>query len=96
MKAVFLSDTHNFHTDVDVPDGDILFHTGDFTMSGSLSEVMDFHDWFVSLPHEHKVVIGGNHDRCLGQDGILGMKLFTECHYLQNSGVTIEGRISHL
>lgn len=92
MKGVFLSDTHNFHMDVDVPDGDILFHSGDFTMSGTLSEVLDFHDWFVSLPHPHKVLIAGNHDRCLGQDGILGMKIFTECHYLQNSGITIEGK----
>lgn len=92
MKAVFLSDTHNFHMDVDVPDGDILFHTGDLTMSGTLSELMDFKDWFESLPHTHKVLIAGNHDKCLGEDGILGMKMFTGCHYLNNSGVTIEGR----
>jgi len=78
--------------DVDVPDGDIIFHCGDFTLSGSLSEVLDFKDWFSSLPHTYKVVIGGNHDRCLGQDGIFGLKLFTDVHYLQNSGIEIEGR----
>ena len=61
-------------------------------MSGSLSELIDFKDWFESQPHTYKVVIGGNHDRCLGQDGVLGMKIFTDCYYLDNSGIEIEGR----
>lgn len=92
MKGVFLADSHTFHMNVDVPDGDILFHSGDLTMSGTLNELIDFRDWFVKLPHTHKVVIAGNHDRLLMTKPEIGNKMFTDCHYLNNSGIEIEGR----
>jgi Icc-related predicted phosphoesterase len=63
MRIVCISDTHEFHRDVEVPDGDLLIHAGDFTyFSKRPSMLFDFDDWLGSLPHEHKVVVPGNHE----------------------------------
>jgi len=34
MKIILISDTHNRHHDVDVPNGDILIHAGDVSSRG--------------------------------------------------------------
>ena len=91
MKMVCIADTHGFHHDVDVPDGDILIHAGDLSMSGELSVLTDLNEWFGKLPHPYKIVIAGNHDRSLGQDEMLGFKIFTNAIYLLKSKVEIEG-----
>lgn len=91
MKVVCIADTHNFHHHVDVPDADILIHAGDFTLAGSLSEVLDFNDWLGTLNHTYKIVIAGNHDKCLGKNDTLGFKMITNGIYLQNSSIDIEG-----
>ena len=90
-KVVCISDTHGYHADVDVPDGDILIHAGDLSMNGELSVLYDLNDWFGSLPHPYKVVIAGNHDRSLGQNEMLGFKIFTNAIYLLKSGIELEG-----
>ncbi len=91
IKIVCISDTHGYHHDVDVPDGDMLIHSGDLTMMGELGVLLDFNDWIGSLPHKYKIVIAGNHDKSLGESATLGYKMLTNCIYLQNSGVDIEG-----
>lgn len=62
MRIVTLSDTHMQHEDIEVPDGDVLLHAGDFTGMGRLEEVIKFLGWFEKQPHLHKVFIAGNHD----------------------------------
>jgi len=62
ITVVLLSDTHGRHRDVDVPDGDLLIHAGDFTFFGNRDDAVDFNDWLGGLPHPHKVVVAGNHD----------------------------------
>jgi Icc-related predicted phosphoesterase len=62
MRIVAISDTHTHHMDGFVPGGDILVHAGDFTYKGRRDEIGEFLDWFLDLPHEHKVLIAGNHD----------------------------------
>jgi len=57
-----MSDTHTLHNTVDVPEGDLLIHAGDFCGYGNLSEMQAFNEWMGILPHEHKVVVAGNHD----------------------------------
>ena len=42
-----------------IPDGDILIHAGDFSITGLVYEVKEFNDWLGTLPHKHKIVIGG-------------------------------------
>ena len=62
MRIVCLSDTHNLHDRIRVPEGDLLLHAGDATSRGTEKEVSVFADWLAGLPHRHKVVVAGNHD----------------------------------
>jgi predicted phosphodiesterase len=57
-----MSDTHGHHHDLDVPDGDVLIHAGDFCRRGSREDVKEFGDWLGAFPHPHKIAIAGNHD----------------------------------
>jgi Icc-related predicted phosphoesterase len=69
LIIVCLSDTHELHREVDVPNGDILLHAGDFTMfSRSARAILDFNEWLGLLPHSHKIIIPGNHEFFLEAD----------------------------
>lgn len=63
LKLCFISDTHTQHDQVNIPDCDILIHTGDATYLGKQHEVESFSQWFRQLPIKHKVYVPGNHDR---------------------------------
>lgn len=90
MRIVHISDTHNMHRQLkSLPDGDVIVHSGDFTMTGTEVEAMDFMEWFCDLPYRHKVFIAGNHDFCLRGASLEGLD--DNCHYLCNSGVRIDG-----
>jgi len=67
MKIVCISDTHNRHRELEMPEGDILIHAGDFTHNGSKAEVQDFLNWLDTLEvkYGYIFVVPGNHDKCL-------------------------------
>lgn len=90
MKLLHLSDTHGCHHRLyDLPDADVLVHSGDFTLNGSEAEAIDFMNWFCDIPYRHKIFICGNHDNCLYGANIVGLD--SNVHYLCNSGIEIEG-----
>ena len=90
MKILHISDTHGAHRRMGkLPNADVLVHSGDFTMTGSEAEAIEFMNWFCDLPHKHKIFICGNHDECLYGANIDGLD--GNVHYLYNSGVEIEG-----
>ena len=90
MTILHLSDTHNLHRQLtNLPDADIIIHSGDFTMVGTEQEAMDFLNWFCDLPYQHKIFIAGNHDECLYGATLSGLD--ESCHYLCHSGICIEG-----
>ena len=62
MRLVCISDTHNQHDKVDLPEGDVLIHAGDWTGTGTQKQVISFIRWFASQPHKHKILIAGNHE----------------------------------
>jgi hypothetical protein len=62
LRLVCLSDTHSAHGSLEVPDGDLLLHAGDFTKRGRPQEIERFGRWLGGLPHRHKVLVPGNHD----------------------------------
>lgn len=92
-KLVALSDTHERHRQIDVPDGDVLMFAGDLTMTGEMAAVKDFAHWLADLPHEHKLVIGGNHDCCFTDHrrdkAIALLEGDAGALYLQGHGTTI-------
>ena len=58
LKLLHISDTHGVHRRLrDLPEADILVHSGDFTMSGSEAETLDFLEWLCDLPYRHKVLV---------------------------------------
>ena len=65
MKIVCISDTHTQHEHVDLPEGDILVHAGDFSNVGGKSDVEDFFGWLhrAKRRDNHVVFIAGNHDK---------------------------------
>jgi Icc-related predicted phosphoesterase len=91
MKIICISDTHNLHKDLKIPDGDILIHAGDMTCVGGIDELKEFNQWLGTLPHRHKIVIAGNHDLYLDHVPSLANLLITNAIYLNDSGVEIEG-----
>ena len=66
MTILQISDTHNRHGLLQqLPMADVLIHCGDFTDRGTEAEALDFLNWFIALPHPHKLFVTGNHDLCL-------------------------------
>jgi Icc-related predicted phosphoesterase len=91
MKIICISDTHNLHKNLKVPDGDMLIHAGDMTCVGGIDEIKEFNEWLGTLPHRHKIVIAGNHDLYFEEEPAKAKMLITNAVYLEDSGVTIEG-----
>ena len=91
LRLVLLSDTHGLHRNVQVPDGDLLIHAGDFTnFSKSQSEIVDFNTWLGELPHRHKIVVPGNHEFFLEADPSK-RSLLSNATLLINQAIQVEG-----
>jgi Icc-related predicted phosphoesterase len=92
MKLVLISDTHGKHRDFEIPDGDVLVFAGDMMTDGwHWPEIMSFNNWLGELPHPHKIVTAGNHDRLFETNPSYARGLLTNATYLENSGCEIGG-----
>ncbi|KAI0008573.1 calcineurin-like phosphoesterase [Xylariaceae sp. FL0662B] len=98
IKIVCLADTHESIVK-DVPNGDLLIHCGDMTNDGTAASIQKQIDWLVSLPHQHKVLVCGNHDSWFDinsrtEEDILGHKSVDTktLHYLKRKSVTLNFR----
>ena len=65
LRFVCVSDTHGREMNGALPEGDVLLHAGDFSMTGRPKEVASFVAWLKRQPHRRKIVIAGNHDLTL-------------------------------
>jgi hypothetical protein len=88
-RFVVVSDTHEQHHTIDIPpeaEADVLIHCGDSTNWGQdVSAIQSFNEWLGTLPYNHKLVIGGNHEtslRGLSRDEIQAH--FSNAIYLQD------------
>lgn len=98
-RIIVISDTHGSHEDLthSLPYGEILIHCGDFCNRGDAVEALTFMDWFAKLPYQHKIFISGNHDCCMEVASRtevarwLDRNTVGNIHYLEDSGVTVEG-----
>ncbi len=90
MRILHISDTHGCHRRLkNLPEADVIVHSGDITMTGGTDEAVDFMEWFCDLPYAHKVFIAGNHDFCLHSGEPDGLD--ANCHYLCNDSAEIGG-----
>ena len=95
-RIIVISDTHGQHLGMQIPDGDILIHCGDFCSHGQYIDALRFVNWFGTHPHKHKIFIAGNHDLYFEQGNPSDIDSFLRTmpagmHYLQDSGVELEG-----
>jgi len=92
---VCISDTHTFHQEIangyGLPYGDVLIHSGDATMNGSLKQMAIFISWMAAQPHKHKIFVPGNHDFCAQSDmsTIYGMCIEGRIQMLIDRGIEI-------
>ena len=93
LKIAAISDTHGQHAQVEVPEADVLIHSGDFCKYGRMEEVKNFTLWLKKLPHKHKLVTAGNHDRPVEQKPDKCRRLFEDAGVtlLLNEEVVIDG-----
>jgi hypothetical protein len=91
VRIVAVADTHLFHRDLAVPDGDVFVHAGDMCRIGDLVELRAAADWINSLPHRNKVIVAGNHDWAFAREPGAARAMFPGAHYLEDSEVTLDG-----
>jgi Icc-related predicted phosphoesterase len=91
MDLVIFGDTHELHEEVEVPAGDLLIFTGDFTMfSKHLSAIESFNEWLGDLPHRWKLVVPGNHEFFLEADPDR-RRLISNAAVLMDEAIEIDG-----
>ena len=91
MKILHLSDTHGLHHQIKgLPTADVVVHSGDISHNGTEDEVLDFLNWYIGLPYQHKIFVTGNHDLCLWEAENIE-DLPKNIHFLQDKGVMING-----
>ncbi|KAL8729956.1 MAG: hypothetical protein Q9166_004401 [cf. Caloplaca sp. 2 TL-2023] len=92
VRLVCISDTHTKNSII--PNGDVLVHAGDLANEGTAAEIQDQISWIASLPHQHKIVIAGNHDsffdpRSRHNSDVRTSIDFKGIHYLQHSSISL-------
>jgi predicted phosphohydrolase len=91
MRIVAVADTHLFHDELVIPDGDLFIHAGDLCRGGDLDELRIAARWIRSLPHRYKLVVAGNHDWAFARDRVLALDALGEIAYLEDSEATLGG-----
>ena len=90
MRLVFISDTHTLHDQINLPTGDILIHSGDFSGRGTLYEAMMFNQWLRKQDFEHKLVICGNHEMHMDHKPVSEIRaILSTATYLHGEAVNI-------
>jgi len=95
MKIVCISDTHEQHEQIIIPECDVLVHAGDITKKGSLIALYEFCAWMKKQPAKYKCIIYGNHEigfsRGPKREEALATPKQFGITYLENSSTEIEG-----
>jgi predicted phosphohydrolase len=91
VRIVAVADTHLFHGELVVPDGDVFVHAGDMCRGGDLAELEEAARFLASLPHRTKVVVAGNHDWALSDEPEAAREVLAGLVYLEDGGATIDG-----
>lgn len=92
---VFISDTHGSHRNLKVSRADILVHCGDWCAHSDEASTGDFLIWLDAQPHDHKVLIAGNHETWVEANHPQFLAMLAELApsviYLNDSGADVCG-----
>lgn len=80
MKILCISDTHQKHNKLTIPECDVVIFSGDMCSSGDLWQVEHFSKWIRKNSNNFSkfLVVAGNHDLCLMNNGILAKEILKE------------------
>lgn len=81
-----IADLHGDYPTLD--GGDLLIVAGDLTASDKPEQYFEFEEWLDAQCYKKKVLIAGNHDNFLVDNG---PHMFAACDYLCDSGMEFEG-----
>lgn len=91
MRVVVVSDTHKLESELQMPEGDVLIHAGDWGMRGSREEFEDFSMWLKLQPYSHICCAAGNHDKLAEKNWDLAVEILGRAKLLHNEAVIIDG-----
>lgn len=92
MHIITISDLHGDFYKLNIPEADVLIIAGDLTTYGTSDELVKFNKWLYKLPCKYKLIIAGNHDRCMQEKPIEKIRnILSNGTYLENSGIEIDG-----
>lgn len=91
LELCCFSDTHGYHDEIAIPDGDVLICCGDIAPNDLFYHYESFYNWFSQFPHKHKIFVPGNHDLAFENDFLRVSKLFNNIAVLINQCITING-----
>jgi Icc-related predicted phosphoesterase len=91
MRIVCFADTHGYHKELNIPDGDILIFAGDMFgyPNGEAKQIKRFGKWMNQLNHAYKIMIPGNHDRIFERDYYYVTSLLENIFCLNDSMIGI-------
>ncbi len=94
MKIWFISDTHNRHAELEVPDVNLVIHCGDEASVRKpwLNQIQSqsFFNWFNGLDIETKVFVPGNHSTAVAE-GLVKPADYPSIRFLVHEAVVWHG-----
>ena len=107
IRFVCISDTHNETRGLEVPPGDVLLHSGDFTGIGKVKEIEHFNRFLARQSHPIKIVIAGNQETVFDlqnfekirkkynlpkdYDPVAARNTLSGCIYIQDETIHVNG-----
>jgi Icc-related predicted phosphoesterase len=95
VKICCISDTHNQHRKIEIPECDVLIHSGDYSYTGDFQSIWEINQWFGKLKSDsickEVITVAGNHDFGFEKNSNLFRPLMTNCIYLQDEPLDFMG-----
>ena len=93
-NIVCISDTHTKLNEIDIPEGDLLIHSGDCSFGGTETEIKEFNNQLGKIKHKFKqgiIFVPGNHDWLYEKNEKLARELTSNATVLIDEFVVVDG-----
>lgn len=95
MKIVCISDVHGKWNKIHIEECDLLISAGDYSWTGELHMVREFHKWLKKQPARRIISLNGNHEKQVEKNFALSKQMAeTACpgvHFIDEGLVEVEG-----